>query len=112
MTYILGTVPNYAGRGRMKQLLAVLAVVAAAGILYVYFNPEVADSLVDTARPLIEDTPLESEPKKTELYKWRDEHGGWMVSDKPPPEGTDYELLQYTDDQNILPLPPQLKDQD
>lgn len=80
-----------------------MVAVAVAGY-YVYQNPGVVDDVVDeVVDPLVEGTPLEGSTGKTHLYKWRDAKGTWHVTDKPPSDGTHYEVLEYRHDVNVVP---------
>ena len=75
----------------------------AAGAYYVYRNPTVVS-------PLVEDTPLESIVRDTlgttRVYKWRDANGTVHITDEPPPEGTEFEKLEYQNDANVVPSLP------
>ncbi len=75
----------------------------AAGAYYVYRNPTVVS-------PLVEDTPLEGLVRETlgttRLYKWRDAKGSVHITDQPPPEGTEFEKLEYQNDANVVPSLP------
>ena len=42
------------------------------------------------------------------VYKWRNAKGEWQITDQLPPEGIEYERLEYREDENVIPLPPQL----
>ena len=81
----------------------IVLVAVAAGAYYVYRNPTVVS-------PLVEGTPLESTVRETlgttRLYKWRDEKGTVHITDKPPPEGTKFEKLEYQNDANVVPSLP------
>jgi hypothetical protein len=46
--------------------------------------------------------------KTVTVYKWRNARGEWQITDQLPPEGIEYERLDYREDENVLPLPPQL----
>ena len=87
----------------MKVLLGIVLVAVAAAAYYVYRNPTVVS-------PLVEDTPLESVVRKalgtTRLYKWRDAKGTVHITDKAPPEGTEFEKLEYQNDANVVPSLP------
>jgi hypothetical protein len=78
-------------------------VAVAAGSYYIYRNPTVVSSLV-------EGTPLENTVRETlgttRLYKWRDAEGTVHITDKPPPEGTKFEKLEYQNDANVVPSLP------
>ena len=87
----------------MKVLVVIVLVAVAAGAYYVYRNPTVVS-------PLVEGTPLESTVRETlgttRLYKWRDAKGTVHITDKPPPEGTEFEKLEYQNDANVVPSLP------
>ena len=84
---------------RAVWLLVILA--AGAGFWF-YTHPESAGTL--KAR-----LPLAAPHLKTDrLYKWRNDRNEWQVTDTPPPAGTAYEILDYREDVNVLPVPPQL----
>lgn len=87
----------------MKVLIVIVLVAVAAGAYYVYRNPTVVS-------PLVEGTPLESTVRETlgttRLYRWRDAEGGVHITDKPPPEGTKFEKLEYQNDANVVPSLP------
>ena len=84
------------------RLLWVLLAVALIGGIYFYQNPDF--------RVLIEDLSSEAglSKKTAHVYKWQNDRGEWQITDQLPPEGTDYEILNYREDLNVLPLPPQL----
>jgi hypothetical protein len=89
---------------RLFLLLVVLLLVAG---LILYLRPEYRDRLQD----LPSDIGLSRiTPKKTaRLFKWRDASGNWQITDQLPPEGVDYEKLEYSEDVNVLPRPPGLQ---
>lgn len=80
-----------------------LLVFLAAGAGFWYFtHPEQAGylhALLPGAGPDL---------KTDRLYKWRNPRGEWQMTDTPPPPGTPFELLEYREDVNVLPVPPQL----
>ncbi len=80
--------------------MAIVLLAVAAGAYYVYRNPTVVS-------PLVEDTPLESIVRDTlgttRVYKWRDANGTVHITDEPPPEGTEFEKLEYQNDANVVP---------
>ena len=82
----------------MKFTFIVLAILAALGA-YLYRHPAVWQGWV-------KNTPLQSAPTTTHLYKWQDTNGAWQITDKPPTTGTKYELLEYRSDTNAMPLVP------
>ena len=81
----------------------IVLLAVAAGAYYVYRNPTVVS-------PLVEDTLLENVVRDTlgttRLYKWRDAKGTVHIADKPPPEGTKFEKLEYQNDANVVPSLP------
>ncbi len=85
------------------MFFGVVVLAVAAGAYYVYRNPTVVS-------PLVEDTPLEGIVRETlgttRLYKWRDAKGTVHITDKPPPEGTEFEKLEYQNDANVVPSLP------
>jgi len=89
----------------MKYLAILVAVLAIMLGIYYYLEP-------DQVRGWLRDTKLVTAPETTRLYKWQDKQGSWHVSDAPPPAGTSFEVRDYRSDENILPLPPQLKKDD
>lgn len=90
----------------MRVLLLLIALALLAGAV-LYFKPEYRQRLQE----LSSDVGLSDVvPKQTtRLYKWRDSGGRWQVTDHPPPRGTNYEMLEYREDVNVLPRPPGLK---
>ena len=83
-------------------LTLVLLATFASGI-YVYRPAPVLE--------LLRGTPLELAAPVTQAYKWRDADGNWQISDRQPPAGTEYEVIQVSTDTNVLPLPPKLQPQ-
>ena len=82
----------------MKFIFVLLIALSGAGA-YLYLNP-------DVWQPWVKGTPLEPAPTKTLLYKWKDEHGQWQITDRPPKRNTLYEKLEYSSDTNIIPSIP------
>jgi hypothetical protein len=89
---------------RLFLLLVVLLLVAS---LVMYLKPEYRDRIQSLSSSIgLSDIT----PKKTaRLFKWRDARGNWHITDQPPPEGVDFEKLEYREDLNVLPRPPGLK---
>ncbi len=87
----------------MKVFVVIVLVALAAGAYYVYRNPTVVS-------PLVEDTFLEGTVRgalgTTRVYKWRDAKGAVHITDEPPPEGTNFEMLEYQNDANVVPSVP------
>jgi hypothetical protein len=91
---------------RLLLLLVVLLLIAGG---VAYLKPEYRNRIQD----LSSDVGLSRiTPKKTaRLFKWRDAEGNWQITDHLPPEGIDYEKLEYREDVNVLPRPPGLQQQ-
>lgn len=82
----------------MKKFLAVaLGVLIAAGIA-AYQNPHLRAWLERKT-----DQVLPSTATQQTLYRWRDKHGQWQVSDKPPAAGIQYKTLHYSTNANVIP---------
>jgi len=84
------------------RLIWILLAVALIGGIYLYQTPAV--------RSWIEDLSSEAglSKKTTRVYKWQNDRGEWQITDQLPAEGIAYETLDYREDVNVLPLPPQL----
>jgi hypothetical protein len=92
----------------MRLFLLLILLLLVAGLV-LYLRPEYRDRIQD----LSSDIGLSRiTPKKTaHLFKWRDASGNWQITDRLPPEGVDYEKLEYREDVNVLPRPPGLQQQ-
>jgi len=84
------------------RLVWVLLAIALIGGIYLYQDPELREQLED----LSSEAGLSK--KTTSVYKWQNSRGEWQLTDQLPPEGIEYETLDYREDVNVLPLPPQL----
>jgi len=82
----------------LVALLLVISGVAGYFLLYPEDLPEWASK-----------TPVGRILKTTTVYKWQDASGAWHVSDQPPAPGIEYKVEKYSQDANVLPLPPQLQ---
>ena len=81
----------------MKRfILFGLAIVLIAGAL-LYTNPDWRAYLLRTGDNVM------NEVKTTTLYKWQDADGQWQVSSEKPPPGTEFEILKYQRDTNVMP---------
>jgi hypothetical protein len=81
--------------GWLKPVLVLaLAAGAAAGYLYLV-DP-------DLGRRILADTPIAPPQSLTTVYKWRGADGGWQLTDRPPPGGTPYEVLQTRGARNVI----------
>ncbi len=82
--------------GKKLVLLAALAAAALAG--YWYFEPQSRPSWLSDRLPV-------APGAEVKLYRWQNEQGQWQVSDAPPPDGIDYEVVSYRHDTNVMPAP-------
>mgnify|MGYP001821611930 FL=1 len=80
----------------------ILAALLLAILAWLYFNPDYRKQFeeLSSGAGLTE--------KTVTVYKWRNARGEWQITDQLPPEGIEYERLDYREDENVLPLPPQL----
>ena len=91
---------------RAVKTLAYLLLLALLALgLYGWYHPGFLGQLEQTGREL-----TGTGPTTTTFYKWRDAAGEWQLSDQPPPAGVDYETVEVHRDQNLMPLPPQLRE--
>ena len=82
----------------MKKFLAVtLGVLVAAGIV-AYQNPQLRAYFQRETEKV-----LPASATQQTLYRWRDQHGQWQVSDKPPGDGIKYEIVRYPTNANVIP---------
>ncbi|MGB5538561.1 MAG: hypothetical protein WBO37_00530 [Gammaproteobacteria bacterium] len=79
-----------------------LVILAAGAGLWLYSNPDSVKDLKDLLPQAV------STPGTDRLYKWRNDRGEWQVTDSLPPPGTSFETLDFREDVNVLPVPPQL----
>ena len=89
----------------MKTLAYLLLLILLALAGYAWFNPDVLRQMEETGRQI-----SGGEPTSRLYYKWQDPAGEWQLSDRPPAAGVDYETVEVHRDQNVLPLPPQLRE--
>ncbi len=89
----------------MKKLAILAAICATAFGVYYYLEP-------DQVRGWLRDAELVRAPEVTRVYKWQDNKGNWHIANTPPSGGVAFEVEDYRSDQNILPLPPQLQNDD
>lgn len=88
------------------RALWLLPVLLALFFLYIYFNPGYRQQIGEQLRELSAAAGITK--KTTYIYKWRNAHGEWQHTDQPPPAGVEYERLEFREDLNVLPLPPQM----
>jgi len=68
-----------------------------------YFNPDLRTRVMEMP------ADLGISKKTTRVYKWQNTDGQWQISDQLPPDGTEYDVLDYHEDLNVLPRPPALQ---
>jgi hypothetical protein len=85
----------------MKKLILLLLVLGIAAAVYLVQHPKVWNEMR-------RDLPLIGGEDVTRAYKWRDAQGRWQVTGDPPGAGVDFEVLEFAEDVNVLPLPPRL----
>jgi len=99
-------VPGYRDRRLRQQrratairwLIALALIGALSATVFWYFNPQQRPGWVAERLPT-------APTATTQLYRWKDANGQWVVTDKPPSEG-DYEVMEYRHDANALPYDP------
>jgi len=82
----------------MKKVFAVaLGILIAAGIV-VYQNPHTRAWLERKT-----EQALPASATAQTLYRWRDKHGQWQISDTPPGSGIKYDTMHYPTNANVIP---------
>ncbi len=94
---------------KRRRRLAALAVLTAIGAAdaFGYRHVEPRFTTFQPLAPLVNPSS-----KTTRVYRWKDANGNWQVADRHPGEDVVYEVLEYRNDVNVLPLPPELRDQE
>lgn len=65
-------------------------------------NPEIRlPGLAEIVLPAEEETTREPD-QAVKLYRWQGADGGIQFSNEPPPEGTDYEIVEIFPDANLI----------
>lgn len=82
----------------MKKLFPVLSIIAVLVIAFLYAKPEYMDSIESFTDKALPDAVTHSR-----AYRWKDSKGQWQLSDKPPADGIDYEVVEYHKDTNVIP---------
>lgn len=82
----------------MKFLAGLLVFILIVAGLVLYIKPEYRDEL-----NRLSDQALPAAVTQTQAYRWQDKNGQWQLSDRPPPAGTEYEIVQYHKDTNVIP---------
>jgi hypothetical protein len=82
----------------MKKFLAVaIGILIAVGIV-VYQNPQMRAWFQRKSEQV-----MPASATQQTLYRWRDKHGEWQISDKPPAAGIKYETVRYPTNANVIP---------
>ena len=82
----------------MKKWLLFLAVLLTVGGIVIYQNPAYLAWFERQSDQILPDTVTHSK-----TYRWRDNRGQWQLSDTPPGDGIDYEVVEYHKDTNVIP---------
>ncbi len=87
---------DYWQRQKVMQWSLAAAIVAVISVaIYWYLN---VDARPDWAAEYLPKPPTTT----TQLYRWQDAEGNWIVSDTPPSDG-EYETVNYRSDANVVP---------
>lgn len=82
----------------MKNWLLFIIVVFIAAGIFVYQDPEYRAWFERQSDQVLPDTVTHNK-----AYRWQDANGQWQLSDKPPAEGIDFEVVEYHKDANVIP---------
>ena len=82
----------------MKTPVFIIAVILAVAGIVIYQNPEYRAWFERQSDEVLPDAVTHNK-----AYRWRDRNGQWQLSDKPPPAGTDYEVVEYHKNTNVIP---------
>lgn len=88
--------PRSRRRRNLRPIILVLFTLMLGLLAYWYTNPQSAPGWL---RDYVPQAPAR-------LYKWKDQQGQLQYSNQPPPEGTDYELVDYWENANVIPNQP------
>ena len=80
-----------------KVFLLFVALLIAAGIV-IYQNPAYLAWFERQSDEL-----LPAAVTHSTTYRWRDHKGQWQLSDTPPGDGVDYEVVEYHKNTNVIP---------
>ena len=81
----------------MRRVLLSMAVLAGAGAIYLYLNP-------DRWAAFREEVPGRlAASGHTTFYRWQDAAGDWQLSDRPPSADVPYTKVEVPRDANVLP---------
>jgi len=82
----------------MKKWLLVIVILLIVSGTLIYQNPEYSAWFERQSNEILPDSITYHK-----AYRWRDRSGQWQLSDKPPAEGIEYEVLEYHKDTNVIP---------
>jgi hypothetical protein len=88
-------------RARLALSLLLLPPLLAGSALYALWR--FAPNLLPA--PILERLPRSPEAMPV-VYRYRDEAGRVVVSDRPPRDGRPYEVLEYHPERNVVPSRP------
>ena len=83
-------------------VIGLIILIMLSMLAYMYFNPDYKQQLNNMS------SDFGIGKKTVYVYKWKNEKGEWQLTDTVAPPGIEYEKLEYREDVNVLPLPPQL----
>jgi len=82
----------------MKKILAIFVAILLGGSYAAYQNPEIRAYFQRKTQSV-----LPASATQQTLYRWKDKHGNWQISDKPPASGVKYETVHYPTNANVIP---------
>lgn len=83
---------------RSTKALLIAGTVMAGIAVGIYTDPELSQKVEHEARDLLPATG-----KTTKLYRWQDAQGLVQISDRPPPAGIEYQIVEYDPSANLMP---------
>lgn len=81
----------------MKKAVFITLTLLVIAVYVGYRNPQVRAWFARKTQQVLPATATEQT-----MYRWRDRHGEWHVSGKPP-RGIHYDTLHYPTDANVIP---------
>lgn len=82
----------------MKKAFSLLILIVLVATAVLYFKPEYRNTL-----DRFSDKALPTAITHNKAYRWQDRNGQWQLSDSPPADGTQYEIVEYHKDTNVIP---------
>jgi len=79
-----------------KPIITVVLLASVAAVIFWYFYP--------SSRPawLADRLPVAASATST-MYRWTNDTGLPVISDQKPPVGVEFEVIEYRNDQNVIP---------